>query len=186
MRNPTLKIMHIMILLVSVYIINAQASVAGFNYETDIHHIESLVKKEWRHLFWMPAYNQPLITQMFKDRHPGDPAARTKHLYISVLKEHTQVYGFITYYFASQTTGHIELLSIDKSYQGLGYGKKLLACAVDFFTDHQCSLLQLYVYTNNHHAIEFYKHQGFSVKRTFPGCLLLSKEIKGKSKERES
>ena len=165
---------------------SAQSSISPFNYAADIQQVETLLKKEWRRLFWMPEYDHALITSIFKNQHPGDPAAASKHLYISVLKEHAHVYGFITYYYSTQSTGHIELLCVDPGYQGSGYGKKLLSHVEQFFAANNCSLVQLYVYTSNSHAIEFYKHRGFSVKKKIPGCLLLSKELKDASKVYEN
>lgn len=158
--------------------IASQPVITSFNYATDIAAVETLIKKEWKHLFWMPAYDQSMITGIFKDLHPGDPAARAQHLYVTVLKDNEKLQGFITYYFSKPDTGHIELLCVDPESQGNGYGKKLLAYAEKFFKAHQCAGVQLYVYTYNEHAIEFYKRNGFIVKKKVPGCLLLCKEIK--------
>jgi ribosomal protein S18 acetylase RimI-like enzyme len=158
--------------------IPAQPIIMPFSYATDIKPVEALIKKEWRRLFWMSEYDQALITTIFKNQHPGDPAARAQQLFISVLKEHGGLRGFITYYYSSAQTGHIELLCVDPEYQGSGYGKKLVSHVEHFFAANNCTLLQLYVYTSNPHAIEFYKHRGFTVKKQNPGYLLLSKELK--------
>ena len=161
----------------------AEPSIMPFTYASDIKPVETLIKKEWRRLFWMSEYNQALITTIFKNQHPGDPAARAQQLFISVLKEEGALRGFITYYYSSPQTGHIELLCVDPDYQGFGYGKKLVTHVEHFFAANGCTLLQLYVYTSNPHAIQFYTHRGFTIKKKNPGYLLLSKELKKELKE---
>ncbi len=165
------------LLLFLVFKIGAEPSIMPFNYYTDLPQLEVLLKKEWPTLFWNPSYDANLVSIMFKSQNPGDLNARKKKLFISVLKENNLLLGFITYYQPDSQTGHIELLAIDPVHQGLGYGKKMVNFVKDWCINLRCKYLQLYVFTNNPNAIQFYHHLGFSVKKTFYGFLLLSKTI---------
>jgi GNAT superfamily N-acetyltransferase len=158
-------------------IICAQPIITSFNYQTDMPAVEQILKKEWHTLFLTPAYDQNLISIIFKDQRPGDITMHHKRLFITTLKENTTLLGFITYYQADAITGHVELLAIDSPYKGLGYGKKLITYVQDWFSRLGCKYIQLYVYPNNNPAIQFYKHLGFSIKKMFPAYFLLSKQI---------
>lgn len=165
-------------LFLSLHIIaNATPAIVPFNYQTDIAAVETILKDVWSALFWMPHYDHQLIKVIFEDKHPGDPIARNHPLSISVLKDNGQLIGFITYYQPNSDTGHIELLAIDKAYKGLGCGKKLINYVQNWFARLGCKYLQLYVYTANTHAIQFYNHLGFNIKKKFPGYLLFTKQI---------
>ncbi len=142
-----------------------------------MHAIEAILKKEWSSLFWMPQYDADLVEVIFKTQRPGNLMKRHQSLIISVLKENSTVIGFITYYQSSKDTGDIELLAIDAQHKGLGYGKKLINYVQDWFMRIGCKYIQLYVYTTNSPAIQFYRHLGFAVKNTFPSHLLFSKKI---------
>lgn len=170
---------RLLLLLVCIYTSSKPIpAISSFNYQTDMPAIEKLLKKEWTALFWMPDYDQVMIDVIFKKKLPGDITVRNQKLFISVLKDDGSLIGFITYYQADNTTGHIELLAIDKQYKGLGYGKKLVNYVQNWLAKLGCKYIQLYVYTTNNHAIQFYKHLGFTVKNIFPGYLLFSKELK--------
>ena len=125
----------------------------------------------------MPHYDAHLIDTIFRKQKPGNNLARHQSLIINVLKEGSTLVGFITYYQSDKDTGDIELLAIDSNYQGLGYGKKLINYVQNWFKGIGCKHIQLYVYTTNNPAIQFYKHLGFSVKQTFSSHLLLTKPI---------
>lgn len=156
---------------------SATPTISDFNYKYDMPAVEILLKKEWSTLFWMPHYDHELINMMFKQQKPGDIVARDKKLFISVLKDSTQFMGFVTYYQADNATGHIELLAIDSSYKGKGYGKKMVNFVREWSLRLKCKYLQLYVYTSNNAAIQFYNHLGFTVKKAYHGYYLLTKQI---------
>jgi ribosomal protein S18 acetylase RimI-like enzyme len=157
--------------------ISAEPLIMPFNYQADMPQVEALIKKEWSHLFWMPQYDADLIDIIFRTQKPGNIFARDKLLKITVLKENSTLIGFITYYQSDKDTGDIELLAIDSNYQGLGYGKKLMNTIQNWFKRIGCKYVQLYVYTTNPHAIQFYKHLGFTVKNSFPTHVLFTKPI---------
>lgn len=164
-------------LLLSHYGTPASIKIADFDYSTDMPALETLIKHEWHSLFWMPSYDSSIIKIMFKERKPGDMTARNLPLTIKTLKDGSSLLGFVTYYFANKEVGHIELLAIDKTYKGHGYGKKLVNYVHDQCKSKNCKTLELYVYTSNQKAIAFYHHIGFTTQKTFPGYLLLAKKI---------
>ena len=70
-----------------------------------------------------------------------------------VLENDSQILGFIS--FAGNT---IAAIFIDIPHQRKGYGKYLIQFAKESFES-----LQLYVYCKNENALQFYKHQGFTI-----------------------
>jgi ribosomal protein S18 acetylase RimI-like enzyme len=177
MAQMVLKNNIFVLLVLFVCGISAEPIITPFNYSTDMPQVEALIKKEWSHLFWMPHYDAGLIDIIFRTQRPGNSLARNHSLIINVLKENSTIIGFITYYQSEKDTGDIELLAIDSAYQGLGYGKKLMNYVYNWFKKIGCKYIQLYVYTSNNQAIQFYKHLGFVVKKSFPTHLLLAKQI---------
>lgn len=152
-------------------------TISSFNYEKDMPQIESLLKAEWNKLFWIPGYDQALITKIFKLRKPGDLTQQDKTLQIKVLHQNQNLVGFVTYYYADKNTGHIELLAIDSQYQSKGYGKILVNTIMQECIWQGAKALQLYVYTHNASAISFYEHLGFHIKKQYPSYLLLVKPL---------
>lgn len=77
-----------------------------------------------------------------------------------VLKDKGEVVGFSGYFAHENETQDFEVMAlyILKDYQGLGLGKLLLEETLTFNTMHP---VILWVFENNHRAIDFYKSQGF-------------------------
>lgn len=55
----------------------------------------------------------------------------------------------------------IERIYVDKDYLGQGIGKQLFEFSVTYAKKHKKQWIWLGVWDRNHHAIEFYKRQGF-------------------------
>lgn len=149
------------------------------NYNpNDYEGVTTLIKEEWPKLFMQPEYDPKIVNTMLIHNHPGYIAYRDKKLFIKVLRDEDKISGFATYYYPSATIGHIELLAINKQYRSKGLGKKLVEYVATEVARQGAKTLELYVYTNNQHAIKFYTNLGFSVKNNYPGYILLSKPIK--------
>lgn len=150
----------------------------NYNYANDYQGIVTLIKEEWPKLFMQPEYDPKIVNTMLIQNNPGYIAYRDKKLFIKVLRDEEKISGFATYYYPTATIGHIELLAVNKQYRSKGLGKKLVEYVAAEVARQGAKTLELYVYTNNSHAIKFYTHLGFSVKSNYPGYILLSKPIK--------
>jgi len=150
----------------------------NYNYQNDYQGMIALIKEEWPKLFLQPEYDCKIVNKMLLQNVPGNIAYQDKKLFIKVLRDEDKITGFATYYYPNATIGHIELLAVNKFYRSRGLGKKLIEYVTAEVARQGAKTLQLYVYTNNSHAIKFYTHLGFSVKSNYPGYILLSKPIK--------
>ena len=76
---------------------------------------------------------------------------------------HKDCLGYIAFYAndIQKETAYITLLAVNKSYQGKGIGKKLLAMCEDIVKDMNFHNLRLEVHKDNKHAIKFYGNCGF-------------------------
>lgn len=171
-----LKFIYLWLLAASFYI-SAQFSIVPFTKERDKQAVITIIQDDWNKLFTLPRFNQNIVDRMLEHQHPGDMAHHTKHLTIAVLYDEERLVGFITYYYTNASTSNIELLAIDKNYRSKGYGKKLIEYVMREVRSQGVNAIQLYVYTSNQSALQFYTHLGFSIKGTIPGCFLLSKSI---------
>ena len=126
----------------------------------------------------MPRYDEMIIHKIFYGRKPGDLSS-FPHLrvIIDVLYADDKLAGFVTYYFKKHNVAHLELLAIDSSMRKKGYGKLLVEHVIQEAKKHDCSIVQLYVYTSNPSAIKFYEHLGFKLKGNFGSYILISRDI---------
>ena len=160
--------------------VSTQPSMREFNYSVDMPAIDAILHTEWQKLFGTYTYDAALVTTMFKKRLPGDLRARAAAipLHIKVLKLDQETAGFITYYFNSPATCHIELVAIKASCQSRGYGTFLIKELANSLQNTACKMLELYVFTNNPHAVEFYQRLGFSTRFNQGSYLLMDKPLK--------
>lgn len=148
-----------------------------FDYIRDISAIQKLLKKEWKHLFLSPSYDEQLVHKLFFKKLPGDTSVINTAVNIDVLYAQEQFAGFITYYVKKNHVGHIELLAIEEAYRKNGYGGFLIEHTIARFKGLGCNYVQLYVYLSNPRAITFYEHLGFTLKANFGAYILLNKNI---------
>jgi ribosomal protein S18 acetylase RimI-like enzyme len=145
--------------------IESTPSIKPFNYVNDFKAVDAILKAEWRKLFGTNVYDINIVNLMFKHQKPGDINARASHLRCNVLvNENKEIIGFITYYFPVLTVCHIELLAVKAEKQSKGFGKALVNALIESLKSTGCKRIELYVFTNNPKAIDFYKRMGFIVK----------------------
>ncbi len=164
---------------------SAHITILDFKAERDFAAIVALIKSEWSKLFLQPHFDHVIVSGMFLENRPGDPMHRNKFLHSKVAYDGTQFVGFITYFYPDATTGHIELIAIQKDFRGKGISKKLINYVSTQVTRHGAHTIELYVYPSNPHAIEVYTHLGFAVKNRIMGCLLLAKSLENLRLEEE-
>ena len=86
---------------------------------------------------------------------------------IYIMKENHQEVGYLTLYLVNdpETPGKqglkIERLYLSNSFQGKGYGPKLLEFAEEKLREHHRDYLWLGVWERNYRAIRFYEKNGF-------------------------
>lgn len=136
-----------------------------------------IMKNHWHKLSTMPEYNQALMDGMLIHQVPFDMAHKDKKLHIIIFEDEGTVVGFATYYYQNPVTGHVELLAVAPSHQSKGLGKKIMAYIQNELKQNKAQFVQLYVYPNNHKAIDFYQHLGFGVKMRALQYWLLSKML---------
>jgi ribosomal protein S18 acetylase RimI-like enzyme len=139
--------------------------------------VEKILKKNWGNLFLTPDYDPALVYKMFYRKKPGDMSVPNLDVTINVVYFETKLAGFVTYYIKKNHVGHLELLAIDSEFRNKGYGTFLIEHTVQECKKRGCSILQLYVYTSNPHAITFYEHLGFKLKANFGVYILMHKDI---------
>lgn len=167
----------LLFLALKMWPIQAEVKYHEFDYAQDMSSVESILRKEWPKLFFNPNYDEQFVHSIFYKKCPGDIYARYTKVIIDVLHEDGKLIGFISYYFKRDHIGHVELLAIDPDHQKKGYGKLLIEKVIQKFKAANCKQIQLYVYTTNPKAIQFYKRLNFSIKSNFGSYLLLSKDI---------
>jgi len=79
-----------------------------------------------------------------------------------VLEIEKRVCGYIGFWITFETAEVINFY-IDKEYQGMGFGKKLLSFALDRCRERNVRMISLEVRENNYKAINLYKGLGFKV-----------------------
>jgi ribosomal protein S18 acetylase RimI-like enzyme len=155
----------------------AHIAITPFDYNKHGRAVTALIQADWSKLFMLSAYEPHIVNQMLAYHKPGDYYNQDKHLYIHVMQENGHVAGFITYYYVMPTTVHVELLVIDKQYRSKGLGKELMNFVMQHAGKKGAKNIELYVYTSNPKAIEFYHRLGFITKFQYNGYLLLDKKI---------
>jgi ribosomal protein S18 acetylase RimI-like enzyme len=171
------KALLAVIFLVCPYLAYSNKQYIPFDYYRDINAVQNLIKKEWQKLFLSPFYDDALIHKMFFKRKPGDVSVVNTTAHIDVLYSEGKLAGFVTYYYKDPNIGHLELLAIDSQFRKKGYGKYIIEQVTQECKKHECTTLQLYVYTSNPSAIKFYEHLGFTLKANFGSYILLYKHI---------
>ncbi len=173
MKHIIKNILRSLLFILSI----AQAQITSFNPHTDFVPVTDLIKAHWAKLFTMPSYDAKLIEKILLEKHPGYHIHRDKQLIIKVLSINNKIVGFVTYYYIHSDTCHIELLAIDKNQQSHGYGKQLIEHVIGQARTAGAHTVELFVYTNNQSAIDFYLHLGFQIRIRYNGYLLVAKSI---------
>lgn len=71
-----------------------------------------------------------------------------------------------TDYFNGEKIAYISDLAVDSAFEGQGIGRTLLDKAEDWAREQNCSLLTLYVFSNNSRARKIYEKLGFNEEVT--------------------
>jgi ribosomal protein S18 acetylase RimI-like enzyme len=83
---------------------------------------------------------------------------------IKVLRLHDITIGYVSYEVIDSEAAYIQALAIAPSHQKKGYGKRLLAHAIDELKKSGVTSVELCVNRNNKNARNFYTHMGFEEK----------------------
>jgi len=71
-----------------------------------------------------------------------------------------------------------EVLTLAALIEGQGIGTALMSAIERFAAENQCTHLQVATTNDNLHAIAFYQHRGFQIKKIFPGRIDQARKIK--------
>jgi len=82
---------------------------------------------------------------------------------IWIVEYENQVKGCIAIVKADENTGQLRWYVLDKSIQGLGYGKKLIDAAIEFAWQAGYSKIVLWTISEQEKAISIYKKYGFKL-----------------------
>jgi ribosomal protein S18 acetylase RimI-like enzyme len=138
---------------------------------TDSNFIESLIPRfsefdlpAWRGREEIDATNLASLKKAVETSEPGSA------IYIAE-DETGKRAGFIhlqtqTDYFNSEKIAYISDLAVDVAFEGQGIGRILLDKAEEWAREQGCSLLTLYVFSNNLRARKIYKKLGFNEEVT--------------------
>ena len=82
---------------------------------------------------------------------------------IWIVEYENQVKGCIAIVKADENTGQLRWYVLDKSIQGLGYGKELIDAAIEFAWQAGYSKIVLWTISEQEKAISIYKKYGFKL-----------------------
>ncbi|KZX17173.1 ribosomal protein S18-alanine N-acetyltransferase [Methanobrevibacter filiformis] len=85
-----------------------------------------------------------------------------------VVQENSYVIGYIIFWVKELDKGHIISIAVDKNYQKINAGSKLLDTCINIFKSFDIFKIALEVRANNHIAISFYQKFGFKVSEFLP------------------
>ncbi|MCD7782105.1 MAG: ribosomal protein S18-alanine N-acetyltransferase [Methanosphaera sp.] len=99
---------------------------------------------------------------VFSDPYPADILIKLYESGVgfAVVELAHSVVGYIIYW-VKDGNGHIIAIAIDKNYQGMGIGSRILDIIIDIFGKNDIHNVILEVRKSNLRAIKFYKNHGF-------------------------
>lgn len=133
--------------------------ILDFNYARDSKELVETFKADFYWLVERPPFD-PEFMMRTHSPHRGDPRYYGQ-LHIKVLRDHGKLAGFVTYYKLNSYEGRVQFLSVNHQFRGKGYGKTLLAYAVQQLFDTGSLRVTLTTRPSNIWAQRIYTALGF-------------------------
>jgi len=137
----------------------SSGGVYEFDPDRDTASIMRNFKEDW---YWLIAEGVQFdVPYMLQTRSPNKNPEYYGKLYIKVIRDMWQTAAFATYYKQTPEVGWIQFISVNRRFQGKGYGKKLVDYAVKDLFKMGCKEVKLVTRINNLWAQRIYDRYGF-------------------------
>jgi len=156
-----LLILFISPISLSLYCQN-NTTLCDFDHNYDTQPILELFEQNWNRLIEGNDKSLPpfMLKHMTHDTNPDNFGS----LHIKVLRENSNLAGFVAYYIEKPQEGQILLLAVGDNFRGKGYGKILMKYAMQDLLSKGVDCISLWTDPDNIPAHHIYKDLGFKGK----------------------
>lgn len=152
-------------------------AISFFEEQRDLKDIHNIFKNNW---YWLiasfPTYEPQYVDYMFKNKAAGLDPRHVGSLNIKVLRDGSELVGFVAYYMENWYEGRILFLAVNEKFRGKGYAEQLMKDAFGELKTLGATKLVLLTRVDNVRAQKIYNRLGFKeIKRDKEGFVHFEK-----------